>query len=443
MDWKHLLSTKRTGQSTSPVHHDRTQFQRDYDRLVFSSPFRRMQDKTQVFPLPGSVFVHNRLTHSLEVASVGRSLGSNISRFLIEKYGDALPLAGELGAVVAAACLAHDMGNPPFGHSGEKAISGFFKNGKGQYLEKMVDNPSIWNDFIDFEGNANALRLLTHKFTGRRSGGFALTYTTVAAVVKYPYSSGHPDLKKYGFFQTEQDTYLTIASELGLRELRPGVYARHPLVSLIEAADDICYQIMDIEDAHKLGILSTEETRSILLSFYDPASEQSQLNRIEQVCNEVTDMNEQIAYLRAGVIGKLVNACSEIFINNHDQILTGQFECALTDRLEGPMNSAMKRSAAIGFQKIYRHPSVVEIEIAGFKILGTLLDEFVRAVLNPDHYYSGLLLPFIPDQYRVSDNAPIHQRIQTVIDFVSGMTDVYALDLYRKIQGTGLAGKSL
>lgn len=443
MDWKHLLSTKRTGQSTSPTQHDRTQFQRDYDRLVFSSPFRRMQDKTQVFPLPGSVFVHNRLTHSLEVASVGRSLGSNVSRFLIDKYGDTLPLAGELGSVVGAASLAHDMGNPPFGHSGEKAISGFFKNGKGQYLEKMVDNPAIWNDFIDFEGNANALRLLTHKFEGRRSGGFALTYTTVASVVKYPYSSGNPDLKKYGFFQTERDTYLNIASELGLEELSPGIYARHPLVYLVEAADDICYQVMDIEDAHKLGILSTEETRAILLSFYDPASEQSQLKRINQVCNEVTDMNEQIAYLRAGVIGKLVNACSQIFINHHDRILDGKFDGALTDRLERPMNEAMKRSASIGLQKIYRHPSVVEIEIAGFKILGTLLDEFVHSVLNPGHYYSGLLLPFIPDQFRVPDDAPVHSRVQTVIDFISGMTDVYALDLYRKIQGTGVAGKSL
>jgi dGTPase len=437
MDWQFLLSTKRTGQSTSSGQHDRTQFQRDFDRLVFSSPFRRMQDKTQVFPLPGSVFVHNRLTHSLEVASVGRSLGSNVGRFLKDTYADSFPLVDELGSVVASACLAHDMGNPPFGHSGEKAISDFFKQGGGQYLEAMVDNSTIWNDFIEFEGNANALRVLTHKFSGRRNGGFSLTYTTVASVVKYPYASGHSNFKKYGFFHSEENTFLNIASELGLKELSPAVFARHPLVYLVEAADDICYQIMDIEDAHKLGILSTEETREMLIAFYDPATDQKLLERIEAVCNEVTDTNEQIAYLRAGVIGKLVGVCTNIFMENHALIMRGEFKGSLIEKLEGAMAHAMKQCIEVGFKRIYRHPSVVEIEIAGFKILGTLLNEFTKAVLHPKLYYSGLLLPFIPDQYRVDDTAPVSQRIQTVIDFVSGMTDNYALDLFRKISGTG------
>lgn len=442
MDWKKLLSTKRTGASTSPDHHDRTQFQRDYDRLIFSSPFRRMQDKTQVFPLPGSVFVHNRLTHSLEVASVGRSLGNNISRFLTEKYGDSLPLSQEIGAVVGAACLAHDMGNPPFGHSGEKAISDFFKHGDGTYLQKMINSSEVWSDFVDFEGNANALRLLTHKFSGRRTGGFALTYTTVASIVKYPYASGKPALKKYGFFQSEKEMFLNVSQELGLKETAPGIFARHPLVYLVEAADDICYQLMDIEDAHKLGILSAKETRDLFMGFYSHDEDKARIERINQVCREVTDTNEQIGYLRAGVIGKLVGACTDIFIEYHDQILEGEFEGALTDRLSGSMNTAMKRCAQVGFEQIYRHPSVVEIEIAGFKILGTLLDEFIKAVLAPDHYYSRLLLPFIPGQYKVPENAPVHLRVQTVIDFISGMTDVYALDLFRKIKGTGLSGKS-
>ncbi|MFW5754173.1 MAG: dGTP triphosphohydrolase [Marinilabiliaceae bacterium] len=443
MEWQKLLSTKRTGQSTSPAEHDRTQFQRDYDRLIFSSPFRRMQDKTQVFPLPGSIFVHNRLTHSLEVASVGRSLGSNIARFLKDRYGDTLPLADELGSVVAAACLAHDMGNPPFGHSGEKAISSFFKHGPGSHYREEIDNEAVWNDFINFEGNANALRVLTHKFAGRRKGGFALTYTTVASILKYPYPSGMPEMKKYGYFYNEKDIFLDIAKELGLEETAPGIFARHPLVYLVEAADDICYQIMDIEDAHKLNILSTEETRALLLNFYDPGEEADQLQHINEVCREVTDINEQIAYLRAGVIGKLVNACTGIFINHHDEILNGTFQKGLTDHLEGAMGNAMKQCKKTGAQRIYKHPSVVEIEIAGFKILGTLLQEFTQAVLYPDHHYSGLLLPFIPEQYKVPEEAPVHLRIQTVIDFVSGMTDVYALELYRKLQGTGGAGKSL
>lgn len=444
MNWEQLLSTKRTGQEErANGHHDRTQFQRDFDRLIFSSPFRRMQDKTQVFPLPGSIFVHNRLTHSLEVASVGRSLGNNVSRQLKDKVKT--PLINELGAVTAAACLAHDMGNPPFGHSGEKAISHFFKNGEGrQYRDEVADRP-IWNDFIDFEGNANALRLLIHQFSGRRRGGFALTFTTIASIVKYPYASGTPQRKKYGFFQSEKEAFNHIARELGMKEEpgNPGVFFRHPLVYLVEAADDICYQIMDIEDAHKLGILSTDETLSLLMAFFDVSNDKEQLQRIREVFKEVTDTNEQIAFLRAGVIGKLVELCSQEFLKNHDDILAGNYNSSLIKQLTGTEAQAMKQCIDTGFGLIYKHPSVVEIEIAGFKILGSLLKEFTNAVMNPGDYYSGLLLPFIPQQYRVSDKAPVHQKIQTVLDFISGMTDVYALDLFQKINGIGLTGKHL
>ena len=446
MNWEKLLSTKRTGQDDrKTIHHDRTQFQRDFDRLVFSSPFRRMQDKTQVFPLPGSVFVHNRLTHSLEVASVGRSLGNNVARFLKDSVKVKTPLADELGSVTAAACLAHDMGNPPFGHSGEKAISHFFKNGEGcQYRDEVSDRP-IWNDFIDFEGNANALRLLTHQFQGRRKGGFALTYSTVASIVKYPYASGTPHRKKYGFFQSEKEAFYQIARELGLKEEpgNPGVFVRHPLVYLVEAADDICYQVMDIEDAHKLGILSTEETRNLFLAFFDKDEDREHLARVNNVCAQVTDTNEQIAYLRAGVIGKLVDFCTQAFQKNHEAILEGSFPGPLIKELKGAQALAMQQCEQTGLKRIYKHPSVVEIEIAGFKILGSLLNEFTSAVMNPGDYYSGLLLPFIPQQYRVCEKAPIHEKIQTVLDFVSGMTDVYALDLFRKINGLGFSDKRM
>ncbi len=440
MDWLQLLSTKRMGHAMRPMQHDRTQFQRDFDRLIFSSPFRRLQDKTQVFPLPGSVFVHNRLTHSLEVSSVGRSLGVNVGRFLKKEVDSDFALFDEVGAVVAAGCLAHDMGNPPFGHSGEKAISDFFKYGEGQYLEEQVNNEAIWNDFVEFEGNANALRLLAHKFQGRRVGGFALTYTTLAAFVKYPYASGRNDLKKYGFFQSEKEIYLEMAHELGINEMpgQSGVYPRHPLVYLVEAADDICYRVMDVEDAHKLGILSTDETRELFLSFFDQVEEKEQLQNIKKVWQEVTDINEQIAYLRAGVIGKLVNDCSRLFCDNHEAILKGTFTGDLVSRLEGANAVGLEKCGTVGFHRIYNDPSVVEVEIAGFKILGTLLKEFIDAVMNPRLHYSKLLLPFVPLQYRVDHEAPVHERVQTVLDFVSGMTDVYALDLYRKLNGTGM-----
>jgi len=439
MNWDNLLSTKRTGQEhLKEVKHDRTQFQRDYDRLIFSSPFRRLQDKTQVFPLPGSVFVHNRLTHSLEVASVGRSLGNNVSGKLLAAGWGKPELVQEIGSVVAAACLAHDMGNPPFGHSGEAAIGHYFTNGAGADFKPMLTETQ-WTDFTRFEGNANALRILTHAFRGRRQGGFAMTYTTVASILKYPYAS-NLGLKKYGYFQSEKEMFHHIADELQLKVLdeEKGIYARHPLVYLVEAADDICYQVMDIEDAHKLKILSYEETYTLLTAFFDKETEAVEFDKIADVFNEVSDLNERIVYLRAKVIGKLVALCTDIFWNNQDAILNGTFKKGLVDHLTGTELQAMETCKKVAFKRIYKHQSVVEIEIAGFRILGTLLDEFIKAVINPNDFFSKMLLPFIPEQFKVKEDDPLVDKIQSVLDFVSGMTDVYALDLYRKISGLGL-----
>ena len=252
MDWNKLLSSRRYHPGSTITmfrSHDRSQFQRDYDRLIFSSPFRRLQNKTQVFPLPGNIFVHNRLTHSLEVASVGRSLGNKIAQFVKTKEALEHPeILEEIGTIVSTACLAHDLGNPPFGHSGEEAISYFFTEGEGQYLKKLLTDEE-WADISHFEGNANAFRLLTHSFNGRRPGGYTMTFTTLASIVKYPFESkaslkGH----KYGFFQSEKEIYKEVAEELGIIQLnsKPLQYVRHPLVYLVEAADDICYHIMDI-----------------------------------------------------------------------------------------------------------------------------------------------------------------------------------------------------
>ncbi|WP_066630484.1 deoxyguanosinetriphosphate triphosphohydrolase [Labilibacter marinus] len=444
MNWNQLLSTKRTGQEDRvlTIKHQRTQFQRDYDRLIFSSPFRRLQDKTQVFPLPGSVFVHNRLTHSLEVASVGRSLGHNIAEFLLEEKGLENDLIAEIGSVVATACLAHDMGNPPFGHSGESALSHYFKKGEGKSLkEQHKISDDEWNDLIEFEGNANAFRILTHQFKGRRKGGFGLTYSSVASILKYPYASGLSDKKKYGFFQSEKEMFERVVKELGLLETEAGVYCRHPLVYLVEAADDICYQVMDVEDAHKLKILDTQQTKDILLAYIADEEDKTTRDKIAEVSKEVTDINEQISFIRASVIGKLVGKCTQIFKDNYDAIMDGSFSGSLIKHLEGKTLEAAKNCGKISVQSIYNHQSVVEIEISGFKILGSLLHEFSKAVLNTDDIYSKMLIAFIPEQYQVSNEASAYQKLQSVLDFISGMTDIYALDLYRKINGIGLADK--
>ena len=442
MDWNRLLSTKRLGMedwASSGRSEDRTQFQRDYDRIIFSSPFRRMQNKTQVFPLPEHIFVHNRLTHSLEVASVGRSLGNLLAEKLVPEILEN-PLVPEIGTIVSTACLAHDLGNPPFGHSGEAAISNFFINGAGkEFKSKLTEGE--WKDFTHFDGNANAFRILTHQFNGKRPGGFALTYSTLASIVKYPFESALAKKPKFGFFQSEKEDYKKIVNQLGIESNteNPEFYFRHPLVYLLEAADDICYQIMDLKNAFKLSILSYEQIKELYIGFYDIEIEKKQLENIDSTLKRVTDKNEQISYLRAGVIGKLIYESIRIFTENQKDILQGEFAGSLIGALQNRQAKAMETVKEISFKQVYAHRSVVEIEIAGYKIIGTLLEEFVGAIMNPGDMYSKKILSLLPEQYKTKSSSE-YLKIQSIVDFVSGMTDVFALDLYRKIKGISLPG---
>nr|WP_319573161.1 deoxyguanosinetriphosphate triphosphohydrolase [uncultured Draconibacterium sp.] len=438
MNWNTLLSPKRLGSkgTLGPVtNEDRTQFQRDYDRIIFSSPFRRMQNKTQVFPLPEHIFVHNRLTHSLEVASVGRSLGNLLSEYLLKIHQDN-PLIHEIGTIVSTACLAHDLGNPPFGHSGEAAISNYFNKASGQKFKDQLSGGE-WKDFTCFDGNANAFRTLTHQFNGKREGGFALTYSTLASIVKYPFESIKATKPKFGFFQSDKENYYHIARELGIAQREDESFARHPLVYLVEAADDICYQIMDLEDAFKLGILHYDRIRALFQNFFT----EERIERFEKTFTQVSDINEQISYLRANVIGELIYRCIDIFKDNYDAIMAGAFAGSLIDQLPEKQATAMKEVQRISFSEIYAHRSVVEIEIAGYKIIGTLLEEFVDAIMNTDKKdkYSQKILSLLPGQYKTNDDS-VYLKIQSVVDFVSGMTDIFALDLYRKLKGISLPG---
>lgn len=444
MNWNTLISARRFG--LEEFHEERmenrSEFQRDYDRLVFSAPFRRLQNKTQVFPLPGSIFVHNRLTHSLEVSCVGRSLGNDVAKALLNRQPELKDsYISEIGSIVSAACLAHDLGNPPFGHSGERAISTFFSEGKGLSLkEKQPDGtqltPAQWDDLTHFEGNANALRLLTHQFEGRRKGGYVLTYSTLASIVKYPFSSSLAGNKsKFGFFTSEEESFRKIAEELGMKKLNesPLKYSRHPLVYLVEAADDICYQLMDIEDAHKLKILTTEETKHLLLSYFS----EERKTHIVKTLNIVSDINEQIAYLRSSVIGLLIRECAQAFLTHEKEILEGSFTGSLIKHISFCPAQAYSHCAAISMEKIYRSRDVVDIELAGFRIITTLLELMIDAVCSPEKVYSQILINRVSSQYNIKAPA-LYERIQAVLDYVSGMTDVFALDLYRKINGNSL-----
>lgn len=442
MEWKQLISNKRFGQEHKHAerHDDRSEFKRDYDRLIFSSAFRRLQNKTQVFPLPGSIFVHNRLTHSLEVASVGMSIGNDISRRVILKRPELKEtLVEEIGTIVSAACLAHDLGNPPFGHSGEKAIQTFFSEGPGQKIKSMVSS-EFWDDITHFEGNANAFRILTHRFKGRRQGGFVMTYSMLASIVKYPFASSLAgNHGKFGFFASEAESYRKIADELGIFcKSAPGEplkYARHPLVYMVEAADDICYEIMDIEDSHKLKILSFAETEHLLLSFFDEEIQQKISQRI--IDEELTDENEKVVYMRASVIGKLENECVAAFLAHEEEILAGTFEGSLIDHISERQKKAYKECEKISYSKIYQSKPVLDIELSGYKIMATLMEVFVEAAVNPSRFNSKQLLRRVSSQYDI-ENENLEERIMAVIDYISGMTDIYALDIYQKINGISL-----
>ena len=447
MNWKNLLSAKRWGNEDRFAGNEkeaRSEFQRDYDRIIFSSPFRRLQNKTQVFPLPGSVFVHNRLTHSLEVASVGRSLGTIFYNKVKEtqpNIDEEVPLLVEAGNIIASACLAHDLGNPAFGHSGESAISHYFTTGDGKVYKDKV-SAAQWEDLINFEGNANALRILTHQFAGKGTGGFALTYATLAAIAKYPCASpgGHNKqniyTKKYGFFQSEQIGFEKIATEMELIKVQddPLIYKRHPLVYLVEAADDICYNIIDLEDAHRLKILSYQEVEDLLLTLCNDKKLPSRLAEME-------DDDAKITLMRAKSISTLIGQCSTAFYNRQQDILNGEFNQSLMDVIDEPFLATMKEIERISIKKIYNYSSVVQIEVAGYKVMGGLLEEFIPAYLQNESKYHKKLVELIPKQFLTKDD-DVYSKIQSVLDFVSGMTDIYAVELFRKIKGISFPSMS-
>jgi dGTPase len=469
MDWSRLYSPVRTGSTprsavTFPpgtagegtVQHAydpnlRTSFLRDYDRIIFSSAFRRLQNKTQVFPLPGPVFVHNRLTHSLEVASVGRSLGKAVGDELGERYaqlGEGFRefYRYELPSVIAAACLAHDIGNPPFGHSGEDAIRNFFRELEGEGRRRFDAELSLnqQRDFLLFEGNANAFRTLTHNFNEPAKGGFRLTYATLASIVKYPcdslngFDKSRLATKKSGFFDSEVDTYRTIATALGIPPVGEGknVFARHPFVYLVEAADDICYRVIDFEDAHRLNIISIDRIGELFLSFFDNETGYDARDRVEKIFDDINDDNQKVQFLRAKLINLLIFRVRDVFIQKEAELLAGELSKSLIDYLPPRELALIKAIDAFSVEHIYNHRSVVEIEIAGYNVIGGLLKEFFGAVLNPHSAKSEKVLQLVSGQFPIT-GAPdgLYHDTQSIVDFIAGMTDLYAVDIYRKITG--------
>ncbi|WP_395066022.1 deoxyguanosinetriphosphate triphosphohydrolase [Flavobacterium sp.] len=441
MNWEQLLSLKRQGDKGKRlrIEQDDTRlgFEVDYDRIIFSAAFRSLQDKTQVIPMSKTDFVHTRLTHSLEVSVVGRSLGRLVGKKIIEKYPHLQSIHGyqanDFGAIVAAAALSHDIGNPPFGHSGEKAIGEYFSIGNGQkYKDQLSDKE--WQDLIDFEGNANGFSVLTSSRPGIE-GSIRLTYAVLGAFMKYPKESlpKKPTQniadKKYGFFQSDKEFFKEVATELGMIPNKSGNdigYERHPLAYLVEAADDICYTIIDFEDGINLGLVSEDFALEYLIKLVKDTIDTSKYKTL-------ATKEDRISYLRALAIGNLIQDAVRIFIENEELIVQGKFPYALTDKSK--YKAQIDDIIKISVKNIYQSREVIEKELSGYQIINNLLDKFITAY-NNNHSgkatnYDKLILKILPEKYFL-EKENLYDRLLLMCHFVSMLTDGNAL-LYSKI----------
>lgn len=443
MEWQQLLSNQRRGKKPQKHEQARSAFEQDYDRIIFSHPFRRLQDKTQVHPLPEDDFVHTRLTHSLEVSSVGRSLGKKVGQEIVSRHGLNEFSFHDFGSIVATAALCHDIGNPPFGHSGEEAISEYYSRRQGMEFEALVSTEQ-WQDLVRFEGNAQGFRLLNKE----RFQGLQLTAASLAAFTKYPrpamLNNQQPDRKsqkKYGFFQREKDIFSFVAEATGLVALNEQSWCRHPLAFLVEAADDICYHLIDLEDGCRMGLVSYEQTEELYAGILREQFMPDKLRAIES-------MEERIGTLRALAIGRLIDQCVEVFLDNEPALLSGAYDKALTENIEA--SPVLEEIISISIQHIYRSRDVTRTEIAGFEVLPGLLEAVSKSAhavyRKKDKALSDkTLLRLLPAEIcseleKCGAQDDVYGMQMTINDLVSGMTDTHAISMYRLIKGISLPG---
>ncbi|MEB8328070.1 dNTP triphosphohydrolase [Flavobacteriaceae bacterium KMM 6897] len=448
MNWEQLLSLRRQGDTHKRLRKEQDEtrlgFEVDYDRVIFSASFRSLQDKTQVIPLSKTDFVHTRLTHSLEVSVVGRSLGRIAGKKILEKHPYLKQVHGyhfnDFGAIVAAAALAHDIGNPPFGHSGEKAIGEYFKTGNGLcYRSNLSDKE--YQDIIDFEGNANGLKLLTETREGVQ-GGLRLSYATLGAFMKYPKESlpkkptSHIADKKFGFFQTERDFFEEVAKELGLVQTRKGEhtsFSRHPLTYLVEAADDICYTIIDFEDGINLGLIPEDFALEYLIKLVKDTINTKKYH-------EMVYMEDRISYLRALAISTLITDVIDVFVENEEAILNGTFGVSLLDKSK--YKAQISDIIKLSVEKVYQSQEVIEKEIAGYRIISDILDVYTSALVKKTEgnasNYDRLVVKTLPAFYQHTEDLSIYQILLNTCCYVASLSDGAAVHIHNKIMGRQL-----
>jgi dGTPase len=451
MDWVQLLSRERLGAERAPSPSTaRTDFQRDFDRVVFCSAFRRMQDKTQVFPLSKVDYVRTRLTHSLESSSVGRSLGTLVGEQIIARHRLAGFEASDFGDICAAACLAHDIGNPPFGHSGEDAIRHWATTADYGRRRVEVLCDSEREDFLSFEGNAQGFRILTRLQNRDNRGGLQLTCATLAAFTKYPRESfiggsrfDGVSARKQGFTAEDRELFAEVAERVGLIRRDPlrAIWRRHPLAFLVEAADDICYRVIDIEDGFRLGYLSYEEVLDLFMALLgEDVAQDPRLSRI-------SGRKERIEFLRAKVINAAIGETLSCFLDHESEILAGRFDQPLLTHIRRRVG--MDRLVGLARERIYCAHQVVEVQTAGFQVISELLERFSEVLDDIAEHGAGararsrMMVKLIPEQFVGPGRMPsagLYGRLLKLTDFVSGMTDSYAVSLYKKITGISLPG---
>ncbi len=439
MNWQSLLSARRFSDKSPDTRHDknRSRFEQDYDRIIFSQPFRKLQDKTQVFPLPEDDFVHTRLTHSLEVSSVGRSLGKDAGLYVLEKYPELKDQFSvhDFGSIVASACLAHDLGNPPFGHAGEDGISSFFTSTEaGKAFESLVTQDE-WKDLTTFEGNAQGFRILNSPLYR----GTELTFASLGAFTKYPLSSssektqGRKSQKKYGYFQGNSEEFRTMAQAMNLTPIVEGSWCRHPLAFLVEAADDICYGIIDFEDGCRLGLISFETYKTLLAQIIGSNFSEEKLER-------VPSLNEKLGILRAMTISQLVTECSQVFVEKEEELLIGTFDQALTDVI--PSAPILNEIGSLSVNKIYRSRQVLEREAGGYEVISKLMESFCLAAYEKAFdracAKNKTIYRLLPQEYKIlleAEGITVYQTLQYITDYISSLTDRYAVRLYKILTG--------
>lgn len=449
MNWSQLLCADRLGNRVAKHEEGRSPFHSDHDKIIFSGAFRRLARKTQVHPMATNDHIHNRMTHSLEVACVGRTLGIRVGQALKNK-GD-LPqhiLPTDIGDIVQATCLAHDIGNPPFGHTGEDAIRNWFQKEGAEFLKDL--SPSERDDIRVFEGNAQGLRVLTTSEYHQYHDGMRLTYATLASSIKYPWTSSptvlgqRPKNAKYGIFQSELNYFHEIADKTGLIERGNDWYCRHPLVYLMEAADDFCYGIIDLEDGLEMGILNWNEIYALL---HPVIADSAQLADLERLLNKVND-GRKPALVRGKVIDAFINSGTAAFIKHQDAFLRGEVDGDLISLCDSRVRDAVQAAKDLAKQKIFNHSRRVELEIGAYAVIGTLLNTICSAVYaslgeqSQMTYKDNRVMALIgennfhPNVNKREQNYK-YMALMAVIDYISGMTDNYATNLAKQFNGMG------